>query len=93
MLGQTIRRLRLERGLNQEELGKRIGVSKQSISNWENGNIVPSIDLLVSLAEFFSVSTDYLLGRTERKTLDVSDLNERQTAHLRLLIDDLRGLE
>ena len=60
MLGQTVRRLRQERGLGQAELGEQLGVSKQSVSNWENVNIQPSIDMLVKIAEVFSVSTDYL---------------------------------
>ena len=55
MLGQNIRKLRQERGLCQEELGRRVGASKQSVSNWENGNIMPSIDLLLRLADYFNL--------------------------------------
>ncbi len=90
MLGQVIRQLRQERGIKQEELGCAVGVTKQSVSNWENENIMPSIDLLVRLADYFGVSTDFLLGRTERRTLDAVGLNEQQITHLQLLIDDLR---
>lgn len=89
MLGENIRRLRQERGLCQEELGRRIGASKQSVSNWENGNIVPSIDLLVRLADFFGVSTDYLLGREKQRVLDAAGLTDAQAAHVQQLIDDL----
>lgn len=91
MLGENIRRLRQERGLNQEELGRRVGASKQSVSNWENGNIAPSIDLLIRLADFFGVSTDYLLGRQSQRTLDVEGLSDIQATHIQLLIDDLRN--
>ncbi len=90
MLGENIRRLRQTRGMRQEELGSRIGVSKQSISNWENGNIVPSVDLLSLLADYFGVSTDYLLGRDNRRTLDATGLTDTQATHVQLLIDDLR---
>lgn len=90
MLGKTIRQLRQERGMKQEELGHRLSVSKQSVSNWENENIMPSIELLVKLADCFGVSTDYLLGREEQRTLDVTGLTERQTTHLQLLVEDLR---
>ena len=62
MLHEQIKTLRAARGLNQVELAKKLNVSKQSISNWENNNIQPSIEVLVKLARFFSVSTDYLLG-------------------------------
>lgn len=90
MLGQNIRKLRQERGLCQEELGRRVGASKQSVSNWENENIMPSIDLLVRLADYFSVSTDYLLGREQRRVLDSSGLSDVQISHVQQLIDDLR---
>lgn len=90
MLGEKIRQLRLAKGVRQEELGHRLGVSKQSVSNWENGNIMPSIEMLVRLADYFSVSTDFLLGRSEEERLDITGLTSRQIAHLRLIVDDLR---
>lgn len=52
MLGQNIRMLRQARGLSQVDLGKRLNVSKQSISNWENDNIMPSVETLVQMADF-----------------------------------------
>lgn len=90
MLGENIRQLRLARGIRQEELGRCLGVSKQSVSNWENGNIMPSVEMLVRLADYFSVRTDFLLGRSEEETLDITGLTARQIAHLRLIADDLR---
>lgn len=90
MLDQRIRQLRSERGINQKELGDAVGVSKQSVSNWENGNIMPSVDLLIRLADVFGVSTDYLLGRTEKRTINVEGLTDLQITHLQLIADDLR---
>ena len=90
MLDKRIRQLRLERGINQKELGDAVGVSKQSVSNWENGNIMPSVDLLIRLANVFGVSTDYLLGRTEGRTLRVEGLTDLQITHLQMIADDLR---
>ena len=90
MLGQNIRLLRQARGLSQVDLGKRLNVSKQSISNWENDNIMPSVETLVQMADFFSVSTDYLLGRTDKQYLDVSGLTQTQITHLQMLAEDLR---
>ena len=78
MLGDNIRLLRSVRGISQVELGEKLNVSKQSISNWENGNIQPSIEMLMKIADFFSVSTDFLLG------LDTEELS-----HIRVIIDDL----
>ena len=76
-------------GINQVEFAKIMNVTKQSVSNWENDNVLPSIDMLVKLADCFHVSTDYLLGRTEQRTIDVSALSEEKIAHLTLLIKDL----
>lgn len=51
---------------------------------------MPSIEMLVRLADYFSVSTDFLLGRSEEERLDITGLTSRQIAHLRLIVDDLR---
>ena len=48
------------------EFAKIMGVSKQCVSNWENDNIMPSIEMLVKIADFFNVTTDHVLGRDER---------------------------
>lgn len=76
-------------GLNQVEFAKKLNVTKQCVSNWENDNVLPSIEMLLKLADFFKVSTDYLLGRSETKTIDVTELSDEQIAHLRLIINDL----
>lgn len=91
MLNQRIRLLRQSRNISQVELARRLNVTKQSVSNWENDNIQPSIEMLLKLAELFAVSTDYLLDRDEGKYLDVSDLSDDVVAHLRQLIEDLRA--
>ena len=61
MLGEVIRQLRISHNLNQVQLAEKLSVSKQTISNWENNNILPSIEMLVRISKFFSVSTDFLL--------------------------------
>lgn len=91
MFDEIIRNLRLNRGLSQVELAKKLHVTKQAVSNWENGNIMPSVDTLIQIAEFFSVSTDYLLGLDERRYLEITDLTDRQIAHIQMIIDDIRG--
>ncbi|SIQ88477.1 helix-turn-helix domain-containing protein [Domibacillus enclensis] len=68
MLGERLKSLRKERKLTQEELGKRVNVTKVSISGYENGKRSPDTETLQKLADFFDVSTDYLLGRSEHKT-------------------------
>lgn len=85
-LGENIKELRLQRGLNQPQLGNQLGVSKQCISNWENGNLMPSIDMLIRISDFFNVSTDYLLGRETEESINVSKLTDEQKASIRKLV-------
>ena len=89
MQNQRIRQLRQARSMSQVDLAKRLNVTKQSVSNWENDNIQPSIEMLVKLSAVFSVSTDYLLGLDSSEHLDVSGLPEEVVVHLRLLVEDL----
>lgn len=91
MLNQRIREVRQARGMSQVELAGLLGVTKQSVSNWENDNIQPSVDMLVQIAQVFSVSTDYLLGLDCGEVLDVSGLPLQTVAHLRQLVEDLRN--
>ena len=93
MLNQQIRALRQARGMSQVELAKRLGVTKQSVSNWENDNIQPSIEMVVKLAGVFSVSTDYLLGLEQGEWLDVTGLPQDKIAHIRQLVDDLKEIK
>ena len=65
MFSKRFKELRLKKGLNQPELAKLLNVAKQTVSNWENGNRTPDSNMLLKLADFFDVSVDYLLGRTD----------------------------
>ena len=89
-LNENIKQLRVQNGLNQVELGKRLNVSKQCVSNWENDNILPSITMLVRIADFFGVTTDFLLGKETPDAVSVDGLTEEQVTHLRMLVKDLR---
>ena len=88
-MNERIKELRVARGLNQVELAERLGVSKQSVSNWENDNIQPSIEMLVRLSHTFSVSTDYLLGENARTFLEVTGLTPLQISHVQQIIEDI----
>ncbi len=92
LLNEMIKKLRLARGMNQVEFAKAMGVSKQCVSNWENDNVMPSIEMLVKIADFFNVSTDYVLGRTEKTYLDVSGLSDEQISHISLIVSDMSKL-
>ncbi len=89
-LNENIRRLRLLHGINQVEFAKAVGVTKQCVSNWENDNVLPSVEMLIRIADFFGVTTDSLLGRASDKTIDATGLLDEQAAHIRLLITDMK---
>jgi len=61
-IGQTIKKLRKERNLTQEELAEQLNVTFQAISKWENETGMPDISQVVPLARVFGVSTDVLFG-------------------------------
>lgn len=63
-----LKNLRLQKDINQADLGRIVGVGKTTISNYETGYSVPDLDILIKLAEYFQVTTDYLLGLTDDKT-------------------------
>ena len=90
MFGEIIHNLRKSRNLSQVDIAKKLGVSKQTVSNWENNNILPSIEMLIKISKAFSVSTDYLLEQDNRNFLEVSGLTFEQLAHIQLIINDIR---
>lgn len=91
MFYERIKELRLSLGINQVQFGKKLNVSKQCISNWESGYIQPSIDMLIRIAETFSISADYLLGLSDKLTIDVSGLTNEQILHIQAVINDLKN--
>lgn len=91
MLGEQIKKLRMAKNISQVELADKLSVTKQSISNWENENIMPSIDMLIKIAEYFGVTTDFLLGLSEKHTLNTEGLSEPQISHIQTLINDITG--
>lgn len=73
--GNRIRLLRKQAGLTQEELGKKMGVIKQTVSSWENNISEPNSEILLSLASVFDVSVDYLLGNDPLKNSIKKNIN------------------
>lgn len=53
MFGDIIKKLRTAHNLSQVQLSEKLGVSKQTVSNWENNNILPSVDMLIRISRFF----------------------------------------
>ena len=62
---ERLKELRAERNITQQELGKLVNMSKMAISHWEKGHSEPSISQLIALSNYFEVSVDYLIGKSE----------------------------
>ncbi len=65
-IGQSIKKLRKERNLTQEELAAQLNVSAQAVSKWENETGLPDISQVIPLASVFGISTDALFGLEEQ---------------------------
>lgn len=89
MFGEIVKKIRITRNISQVQLAKELNVSKQTVSNWENDNILPSIEMLVKIAHFFSVSTDYLLELDNRRYLEITGLTDTQLEHIQQIIRDI----
>lgn len=66
---ERLKELRTSKGLTMEQLAKEIDSTRGTISNFENENKKPSLDMLIKLADYFDVSIDYLVGRTDDSKL------------------------
>lgn len=75
-IGKKIRDARLTLNMTQEELAKRIGVSKNAISNYENGVSTPKLELLCAIMKHLEVDANYLYGVT--KSQDTMKLSPRE---------------
>ncbi|KXG78248.1 helix-turn-helix domain-containing protein [Thermotalea metallivorans] len=65
MIGERIRLLRNEKEITQRELAEYLGLTPKMISFYENGERFPPHDIIIKLSDYFNVSTDYLLGKTD----------------------------
>jgi transcriptional regulator with XRE-family HTH domain len=91
MLSKKIYELRISFGWTQVQLAQKLGVTKQTVSNWENDNIQPSIDMLIKLSKIFNVSADYLLGLTPTNSINVDGLPTEFVSHIVQIIDDYKA--
>ncbi|OGO88698.1 MAG: hypothetical protein A2Y24_06520 [Clostridiales bacterium GWE2_32_10] len=78
MLGERIKKLRINKNLNQEQLAEKLFMKKNYISRYENERVTPPIETIIKLAEIFNVSTDYLLGVSEIRSRETITTEEQQ---------------
>lgn len=89
-MGEKLYSLRTEKKLTQKQLADRIGLAISAVSSYESGSRYPSFETLIKLARIFHVSTDYLLGLTERRSIDVTGLTDEEIELVSQLVDKLR---
>ena len=89
-MGEKLYSLRIEKKLTQKQLAARIGLATSAVSSYESGSRYPSFETLIKLARIFHVSTDYLLGLTERRSIDVTGLTDEEIELVSQLVDKLR---
>ena len=65
-----LKQIRKERRLTQLKVAMDLNISREALSHYENGKREPSIDMLIKMSEYFNVSIDYLLGRTENPKMN-----------------------
>ena len=70
-MGDKLKSLRTEKKLTQKQVADQIGLAISAVSSYESGSRYPSYDVLVQLAHIFHVSTDYLLGMTDKRNIEV----------------------
>lgn len=88
-----LKELRQEKGLTQAEVAKSVKTSQRNIGRWENGENEPTASFIAKLAEFFQVSTDYLLGLEDDFGVKVeTDGALLYSAEEKKLIEDYRKL-
>ena len=69
---ENLKTLRETNRVTQRQLAEAIGVSQQSVNKYENHNIEPDVQTLIRIADFFSTSVDYLIGRTSKPVFELS---------------------
>lgn len=83
-IGKTIKQLRSVHSLSQEDLAEQLGVSRQTISNWENDRTVPALDYMKKLCEEYQLSLDQLF-RIETNEVEKTKLSKRLLFYLSVL--------
>ena len=90
-MGDKLKSLRTKKKLTQKQVSDMIGLAVSAVSSYESGSRYPSYDVLIKLARIFHVSTDYLLGMTDKRNIDVTGLDGDEIELISQLVDMLRN--
>ncbi len=90
--GIKLKQLRVEKGRTQKQLAEYLNVTKAMVSKYETNAAYPSVEVLAKIADYFNVSTDYLLDRTENRAFNVAPLTDVQVALVEGMINQFNHL-
>lgn len=97
-IGETLKDLRLDKKITQKDLSERLGITVPTLSHWECNYQEPSIFDLIKISDFFGVSIDYLVGKTDDfmtmnfASMDLSDEEKRLLKDYRSLAEPLKKM-
>lgn len=89
--GLTLKNLRKKKNLSQEQVAKRLNLTKASISGYENNIITPSIETIKGLSILYNTTSDYLLGLDKKESVSIDGLTPRQKDIVEKLILEFRS--
>lgn len=89
MLGDTLRMLREEKNITQSAMAKSLNISPSTIGMWEQNRRSPDGDSLKMLSDFFDVTIDFLLGKTEYRKFNPENLNDRDKKDIKKDLKDI----
>ena len=92
VFSENLKRLRVQKGLKQQEVAEHISTSLTQVRRWETGQTSPSIDNAALLAAFYKVSLDELCGlESGNEALDVTRLSDKQVKVLKMMVEAFEG--
>ena len=92
MLGENILKLRKKNGLSQEQLGEKINVTRQTISNWELGETAPNPEQLKLLSQSLNISIDELLDNSVTGSIKEKIINIEKTTNIGIKVMKFLGI-
>lgn len=88
--GLRLRTLRKKQKLSQSAVGKRLGITRATVSSYERNVLSPSLEVLEKMALLYRTSVDYILGLENRPAIYIDDLTESQQETVRTIVETLR---
>ena len=76
-LGDRIKQLRLEKDISQKDLAEHFNIARSTLSQYESNQRTPSDEMKLKISEYFGVSLDYLLGKTDKKNFDENNFIDK----------------